>query len=248
VHVNFNLGEARSITISRVGEHHIARHKLGPYTNCHTFLHIRSRNPANLGRGFVRAFTFDRVFTFPALLHLKSKSLVRARNNGDWVLLKSGACLSPSQGENAIRFVPTTTRRRRRSNRLDNTWNTRRSSGRAFGGSNGRSSGGIKDRRCTHVNSLCDPRLLEGNSSLSHDSAIHGGASLNSNVRKTQDKTLQERTGLNLHIASILPDDILRLNPTRQDHLRVHGLRKPLRALKDEDIVGATLKGDVLGN
>jgi hypothetical protein len=112
VHKNFNLGEARSITINRVGEHHIARHTLGPYTNCHTFLRKRSRNRANLGRGFIRAFTFHRVFTFPTLLHLKSNSQIRARNNGDWVLLESGASLTLSKGENAVSFVLTTTRSR----------------------------------------------------------------------------------------------------------------------------------------
>jgi uncharacterized membrane protein YgcG len=142
VHINFNLGEARSITINRVGEHHIARHKLGFFTSCHTFLDVVCRNPANLGRGLVRTFTFDRVFTFPALLHLESDSLIRARNNGDWVLLEKGASLTLSQGDNAVCFILTTRRSRRRSSRRGNARNIGRSSGRAFGGSNGRSSGG----------------------------------------------------------------------------------------------------------
>jgi hypothetical protein len=60
---------------------------------------------------------------------------------------------------------------------------------------------------------------------------------------ETQNNTLHESTRLNLHIASVLPDDVL-CHATRQDHLSVHGLREP-QCCGDEDIVNATLKDDV---
>jgi hypothetical protein len=53
------------------------------------------------------------------------------------------------------------------------------------------------------------------------------------------------RTDLHINIARDLPEDILRLHATRQDHFRVFSLHQGPRNLNDEDVRVAATKGDV---
>jgi hypothetical protein len=123
VHIKVDLSEAEAITVSRIGERRIERHRLFFITECHTVLHKVGRNPHDISL----------VINFPRLGHTKSNSLFRTRNDLDWFHHVNGARLALRECETAVRTVVATTRSRRRSGRWDKTWNTGRSGRRAGG-------------------------------------------------------------------------------------------------------------------
>jgi hypothetical protein len=148
MHIDFDLSVAGGITVGRIGERRIERHRLFLITDNRTVLHKVSRNPHD----------FSLVIKCPRLGQTKSDSLFRTRNGLERFNHKRGARDALGEGERSVLAVVATTRSRRRSSRRDKTWSTgrfsgwasRRSRGRSSGGnaarSNGRSSGGSTAR------------------------------------------------------------------------------------------------------
>jgi hypothetical protein len=131
-HINVDLSVAGGVTVGRIGERRSERHRLFFITDYHTVLRKVSRNPHDL----------TLVINGPCLGHTKSDSLFRARDGLERFNHKRGARDALGESERSVLAVIATSRRRRRSNRRDKTWNTGRSSGGNTARSNGRSSGG----------------------------------------------------------------------------------------------------------
>jgi hypothetical protein len=100
VHVNIDVSEAKGITVSRIGERRVERHRLFFITDCHTVCDKVGRNPHDISL----------VINFPRLGHTKSNSLIRPRNGLDWFNHVNGARLALRKCETAVPTIVATTR------------------------------------------------------------------------------------------------------------------------------------------